>query len=50
MENVYPLLKYEGVYDTSTTSVVSVFCDKEMAKNEAKRLNDAMEKLKEKSG
>lgn len=46
MENVYPLLKYEGVYDTSTTSVVSVFRDKEMAKNEAKRLNDEMEDLK----
>lgn len=46
MENVYPLLKYEGVYDTSTTSVVSVFRDKEMAKNEAKRLNDEMESLK----
>lgn len=46
MENVYPLLKYEGVYDTSTTSVVSVFRNKEIAQNEAKRLNDEMENLK----
>lgn len=48
MENVYPLLKFEGMYDTSTTSVVAVFRDKEMAKNEAERLNNEMEILKKK--
>lgn len=48
MENVYPLLIHEGVYDTRTTRVVSVFRDKEMAKNEAKRLNNEMEELKKK--
>lgn len=48
MEKVYCLLRYDGTYDSSSTSVVSVFTDKDVAVKECKHLNDNMDGLFEK--
>lgn len=45
MQEIYILIKSEGIYDSQTSSPVAAFMDKEAAEKECKRLNNEMDDL-----
>jgi len=45
MQEIYILIKSEGIYDSQTSFPVAAFMNREAAEKECKRLNDEMDDL-----
>lgn len=45
MQEIYILIKSEGIYDSQTSFPVAAFMNRQAAEKECKRLNDEMDDL-----